>query len=410
MLTRLHVRGFKSLNDVEIRLPRLSVLFGPNAAGKSNLLDAIQILSRIGTTRTLADALSELRGYVIEAFSFSSGGLEDLLKRRSATFTIEADVTTDKESYRYRLTIQLQPRSGTLAVADEYLTALNRQRQPKSSAPIEVIDRQIRLRRRSSGKPRQEPLLQNFALLSDPRLGGSEYAHIERMRRELAGWKAYYLDPRVSMRAAQPPTEVRDIGMLGGEIGPFLYRLRAERPDHYKSIVRTMRSLVPSVEDLTVDLDERRGTLDIMIRQDGVAYSSRVVSEGTLRVLALCAIALNPWSGSVIAFEEPENGVHPRRLRLIAQLILSLSLEQGKQVIVTTHSPLFCDEILNLTKEIEDGAVSLLNVQRKHGASVISPFDTSGPLFKDHELLDALSAPTEDGLFEGLMLRGYLDG
>src|SRR3989338_11715686 len=80
MLKNLTVRGFKSLKDVTVEFPRMAVLFGPNAAGKSNLLDAIQALSRIGTQRTLADALSEpIRGYPIEAFSFPSGGLAELL-------------------------------------------------------------------------------------------------------------------------------------------------------------------------------------------------------------------------------------------------------------------------------------------------------------------------------------------
>jgi predicted ATPase len=410
MLERLHVQGFKSLSDVDIRLPTLTVLFGPNAAGKSNLLDAIQVLSRIATTRTLADALVDLRGYAIEAFTVSEGGLEKLLRSEKASFVLESDLSTGRDSYRYRICVQLQPRSGTLTVADEYLTSLSRQGSPKVGAPIEVVDGSIRLRRRSQGKPRQEPLQQNFAVLSDPRRGTPEYSHIEKVRRELAGWKAYYIDPRVAMRSAQPPAEVRDIGMLGGEIAPFLYRLRAEHPKHYNSVVRTMRSLIPSVEDMAVDLDEKRGTLDVLITQDGVPYSSRVVSEGTLRVLALCAIALNPWSGSLLAFEEPENGVHPRRIKLIAQLLLSLAMEQGKQVIVTTHSPLFCDEILSLSRDLKSGAVSLLNVQRKNGATIVTPFDTSGPLFKDQELIEALSAPTEDGLFESLMLRGYLDG
>ena len=88
MLKSLTVRGFKSLKDVTVEFPRMAVLFGPNAAGKSNLLDAIQALSRIGTQRTLADALSDpIRGYPIEAFSFSSGGLAELLSASSAQFS-----------------------------------------------------------------------------------------------------------------------------------------------------------------------------------------------------------------------------------------------------------------------------------------------------------------------------------
>jgi len=71
MLKRLRVQGFKSLADIEAEFPALTVLFGPNAPGKSNLLDALLILSRIATERTLADSLSgPVRGYPAELFRF----------------------------------------------------------------------------------------------------------------------------------------------------------------------------------------------------------------------------------------------------------------------------------------------------------------------------------------------------
>ena len=56
MLKRIRIQGYKSLEDVEVRLSQLVVLFGPNAAGKSNLLDALQLLSKLGTSRTLKEA------------------------------------------------------------------------------------------------------------------------------------------------------------------------------------------------------------------------------------------------------------------------------------------------------------------------------------------------------------------
>lgn len=410
MLKRLAVRGFKSLKDVSVDLPRLAVLFGPNAAGKSNLLDAIQAVSRIGTQRTLADALGEpIRGYPIEAFLFPSGGLAELLASASARFSLEADLARDRDTYRYRVEVEITPGSGTLAISDEYLSALGKDGEPKGAAAIELMNEKLRVRRKSHpGKPRYEPVRQNYAILSDPRLGAPEYRDIERARSELSEWRTYYLDPRVAMRAAQPPSDIRDIGVLGGDTAPFLYRLRAEHPKHFQAISRTLRSIVPSVEALTVDLDRRRGTLDILIHQDGVDYSSRIVSEGTLRVLALSAIAVNPWGGSLLAFEEPENGVHPRRLELIAQLLLSLALEQGRQVVVTTHSPLFCDAVLKGARSRPED-VGLFQVRRDGHATVVRPFDVTGPLFKDHEIAAALTAATEDGLFESLLLRGMLD-
>lgn len=410
MLKRLTVRNFKSLTDVTVDFPRLAVLFGPNAAGKSNLLDAVQALSRIGTQRTLADALGEpIRGYPIESFSFPVGGLGGLLSAPSAEFMLGADLTRKRDSFRYRVNVEIVPGSGALAVSDEYLSSLAKDGSPKGTASVEAVEGKLRVRRKSeSGKPRYEPLRQNYAVLSDPRLGKPLYPAIEAARSELSDWRTYYLDPRIAMRAAQPPSDVRDIGVLGGEIAPFLYRLRAEHLGRFQAVARTLRSIVPSIEELSVDLDKRRGILDILVRQDGIDYSSRIVSEGTLRVLALCAIAVNPWGGSLLAFEEPENGVHPRRLELIAQLLLSLALEQGRQVVVTTHSPLFCDAVLRGARE-SPGQIGLFNVRRKGQATIVQPFSTAGPLFRDDEIAAALTAGTEDGLFEGLLLRGMLD-
>lgn len=411
MLRRLEVEGFKSLGKVEVTFPRMTVLFGPNAAGKSNLLDAVQALSRIGTSRTLSDALSEpIRGYPVEAFTFPAGGLPALLNQRSARFSLEADLGVGRDSYRYRVGVEILPGSGRLTIQEEYLNALGKRGDPRGNPSIELVGNQLRIRRKSKpAHPRQEDVGLNHSILSDPRLGGIEYLAIERCRNELLGWRTYYLDPRVAMRSAKPPADVRDIGVLGTDIAPFLYKLRGESPKHYSAVKRMLRSLVPSVEELMVDLDERRGTLDIQIRQNGKDFSSRIISEGTLRVLALCTISVSPWAGSLIAFEEPENGVHPRRIELIAQLLTSFSVEQGKQLIVTTHSPLFCDAVLKGAKA-QDGNIALLNVRRGIDGTEVEPFDVSGPLFKDDEIARALTSGTEDGLFESLMLRGFLDG
>jgi Predicted ATPase len=410
MLKRLRVHGFKSLRDVEIELPRMAVLFGPNAAGKSNVIDAIQALSRLGTERTVADALSgPIRGYPIEALSFPSGGMPELLQQDHAEFSLGGDLVVGKETYRYELTVGIAPDSGKLRTMDEYLALLTAKGNEKGNPAIQRVGDNLHIRRKSKpAHPRQEPVGLNHTILSDPRLGGQAYRWIEKARGELADWRTYYLDPRVAMRAAKPPSDVRDIGVLGGDIAPFLYKLKAESGKHFDAVRRTLTSIIPGVEALDVDLDQRRGTLDLVVRQNGVDFSSRIISEGTLRVLALCAIAANPWGGSLIAFEEPENGVHPRRLELIAELLLSLAVEQGRQVVVTTHSPIFCDAVL---KSAQKGSsdVGLFNVRRRGQETVIEPFDVTGALFRDREIADALTSRAEDGLFNALVLRGLLD-
>jgi predicted ATPase len=228
MLSRLRVQGFKSLGDVELSFPRLTVLFGPNAAGKSNLLEAILALSRLGTSRTVSEALSEpIRGYPIEMFTCPPEGLSGLLRAEGARYRLEADLAIETGGFRYAVEVELQSRSADLVVVDEYLTALSAKGGPKGNPSIERVDGQIRIRRKSKpAHPREEPCGLNHTLLSGPRLGGQEYRAVERCRRDLERWRISYLDPRSAMRAARPPREVTDIGVLGENVAPFLFRHR----------------------------------------------------------------------------------------------------------------------------------------------------------------------------------------
>jgi predicted ATPase len=412
MLKRIKINGYKSLKQVDVELSPLTVLFGPNASGKSNFIDALQMLSRIISNRTLSEAVAEpLRGYPIEQFSFPPGGLESLLNQFKGEFSIEVEVETGKPRtcYQYRVSIAIRPDSGALSVSDEYLAILTKKGSIKGNPIIEKIEDQIRVRRKSKpANPQREAVGMNYTILSDNRFRGNEYRHNERCREEISGWRTYYLDPRVAMRTAVTPSDVNDIGPLGDTLAPFLYKLRAEKDKHYAAVKRTLKSLIPRIEDMDVSLDKKRGVLDISVRQDGVDYSNRIISEGTLRVLSLCAIAANPWGGELIAFEEPENGVHPRRVELIAELLGALAMHQGRQIIITTHSPLLCEAFLKKQKHNPD-SIRLMKVGYENGGTTIRPFETIGPLFRDSDIKEALAGDQEDGVFETLLLRGLID-
>ena len=72
MIKRIHIKNYKSLREVEVSLKPLSVLFGPNAAGKSNFIDSLQLLSRIVNSETLGKAFDPpYRGKPSESFSFT---------------------------------------------------------------------------------------------------------------------------------------------------------------------------------------------------------------------------------------------------------------------------------------------------------------------------------------------------
>ena len=84
MLRKIKIRGYKSLIDAEVSLNPLSVLFGPNAAGKSNFLDALQLLSGMAISRTLKEAFEPpYRGNPLESFAFGEEGIKGLLGKEA---------------------------------------------------------------------------------------------------------------------------------------------------------------------------------------------------------------------------------------------------------------------------------------------------------------------------------------
>ena len=93
------------------------------------------------------------------------------------------------------------------------------------------------------------------------------YHWLEEVRAELFNWRTYYLEPQQQMREEQSPADVFDIGLDGGYIASFLYKLQAEQPKRFAAVTRTLRAIIPSIETVNVELDKRRGTLNLSVRQ-----------------------------------------------------------------------------------------------------------------------------------------------
>lgn len=409
MLRRFAARGFKSLRDLEVELRPFSVFLGANAAGKSNLLEALQVFSRTASRRTLGEALhGGLRGFPIEMFSFPPGGFPALFASPSARFEFDADLAMPRgDPYRYEVAVEINCRSGALRAGAERPAPLPADGAPRQLPLIETKEDAVVVRHRGRGRPQRVPRRRPSTTLSDRRFTAPDHEDLERVRDALVGWRAYDPDPRVAMRTARPPTGVRDIGVRGQNLAPYLFRLRHEFPERYDAARRTLRTLVPGIEDLEVELDDTRGEVSLRIRQDGIRHSSRVVSEGALRVVALAVAAVDPWAGSLVAFENPDAGIHPRRLESVADLLLSLTRDGRRQVLVATASPVFCDAVLRRA-QTDPETIGLYAVGGRGEATRIRRLDPSGPLFRDPEVRRAL-ASDEEGVFESLFLRGLLD-
>ncbi|TVQ95487.1 MAG: hypothetical protein EA398_17660 [Deltaproteobacteria bacterium] len=409
MLKRLSVRGFKSLYDTDVHLAPLVVVFGPNAAGKSNLLEAMLLLSKLVRERTLADAFdAAVRGYPAEAFSFTGPARGDQLR-----LSLEAELMLrDQRRLQYRVGVIMTPETGEVGLADEYLCPLTKRGSASGNPVIELVEGEIRIRRkRKQSHPFREKPGLGHTVVSNLQYAGPHYPDFDRLRDELGAWRLVYLDPRDVMRRSQPPREVQDIGERGEFLVPFLHRLRSstEHREDFRSIVRATRAVIPNVEDIRTELVPSRGEIDLSVRQDGQWMPARVLSEGTLRVLALCAMMANPFQRGLLAFEEPENGVHPRRIEVISRLLCNASAE--RQVVVSTHSPLLVGQVVQMVRSgtVNAESVSILQCSSTPDGTRITPFACSGPLFEEQALREALVAAEDADLVQASLVRGWLD-
>ncbi len=196
----------------------------------------------------------------------------------------------------------------------------------------------------------------DHAIVSRPHYA-PHYPHLAALKKELQSWFFHYFEPRERMRAPTSVKEVRHIGSMGEELPAFL---------------NTLNSLDPR----------------------------QFLSEGTLRALGLLALSGVKEPPAVVGFEEPENGVHPRRIRDIAKILESRAESGNTQLIVTTHSPILPDHIAN---------ESLFVCQKKSTGTIIEPFSVWGPLARRSGIDYAPEEEAEPVPVSQRMLRGDFD-
>jgi predicted ATPase len=433
VIDRVQIDGYKTLDGVDARFAPLTIIFGANSAGKSNLFDALSLVSQIATQPSLEAAFERHRGLPLEAFTFGPGGLQGLMEQESARFAITVDVTLDDEvvktveaqivrarrgiddvdeevpqsgfvrerHLRYSVTIEIFPSSGHLRVIDENLRALREDGEPSQSRRpfIETQNRRIHVRMEKQGHPRYEDLGQDRAVVSKS-LYAPHHPHIAAFREEIARWRFYYLEPTL-MREEVPIRDIESLDARGQQIAAFFNAVRVANPRQLRAFGKSLSAVIPMLEDLDVE-PTPEGRVRLVATEGGKRMSARLLSEGTLRILGLLAITNPIEPVSVVGYEEPENGVHPRRLTLVADILRS-AMRRGKtQLIVNSHSPLLPEYFID-----DEKAAILFCYRGQDDRTVFEEFKPSGPLLAGSELATALADGTP---FRERIARGDYGG
>jgi len=385
MITRIEIDGFKSFYNFSLNMQPFQVIVGPNAAGKSNLFDALMLLSRLAD-HDLRTAFQQSRGDAGELFTLLPDGqirnemsfAVELLLEPQVTDAWGDTVELTHTRVRYELKIKrISDERGIdhLRIDHESLTpifaqddriqwaadkkkywpnAFKYKRQMplistelnhESGRPTVVLRQDGRSgRQRTSVRDKMES-----TFLSG--LNNTEFPIAFAAREEIRGWKFLQLAPE-DLRNADSRISPDQMSPSGRYLANMLARMKKEDPYILNDISADLSNLVSGFTEIEVEEDEVRDRYVIWLTtSDGRRFSSRVLSDGTLRMLALTSLKYDLTHGGVLLFEEPENGVHPFRIERLVPLLRDIATnfnapsvyednsEKLRQLIVNTHSP-----------------------------------------------------------------------
>jgi predicted ATPase len=316
-LDYITIRGFKSIASLDkLALKPINLLIGPNGSGKSNFIGVFAFLHAIREGR--------LRDYVTKA-----GGAEKLLHFGSKTTkSIHVHLSFENEVNQYEL--ELSP------TADDGVYP--------SSETVFFWDKALHPRKPwdESLSPREHD---REAGISDPSLKKTP----GWVRARLGGWRLYHVHDTSSSSPMRKTAKVDDNDFLkpdGSNLASFLYYLREREGTSYSLIRRTVQRVAPFFDDFRLEplrLKPDDIKLEWRHKNSDQYFDGSSLSDGTLRFIALATLFLQGEKHlpSVVLVDEPELGLHPYAIEMLASLIRHAS--KSTQVIVSTQSSLLLD-------------------------------------------------------------------
>jgi predicted ATPase len=335
-ISKLTIKGYKSIRSLEnFELRNINILIGPNGSGKSNFIDFFSFLREISKGK-------------LQLFVEHQGGADKILYLGSkVTKELIGSITSSgwRALWEFKL---FASKVNKLRFYEEDISG------GKTSLSIKLAKE-------------YEHGLSESDLFSKGTKEHDEY--VEKIRNQIQpiieSWVPYHFHDTSDFAAVKRPCSKRDYEYLrpdASNLAAFLLFLRKKHEKEYQDIRETIQLATPFFDDFLLrdSLDNPDETL-LEWRQKGSDYlfHPSQISDGTLRFICLVTALLQPEPPSTTLLDEPELGLHPYALTLLAALIQKAS--HRSQIIVSTQSASLVDDF-----DPEDIVV----VERKNGESV----------------------------------------
>lgn len=391
MLKFVEIEGFKSFGSPpqHISFAPLTFVVGPNASGKTNLLDCLRFL-QFALIQDTEFAINQFSGIAEVRCKVQRERIQPKpLRIRvslndealiQSTFTHEPGNILKGEDERtitdfdYTLAIDLRRSDDNPVIVEEelrcdYVAGKNRQgyRLQRNEQRVVIEDPADSRGRQEMPVPPAEcarPAI-NVGFFSLPAVC---------FRKLIQDWSFYNISPHIARQSYREVPDTK-LGWSGENLSVIVQKLKGKNGKNgLAAIGANLRATVPGFESVDVVRTDFEGRWALKVKEEKAgAMSATSVSDGTVRLLALMVVAdLGTKGKTLIAIEEPENSVHPHLSQHIINVFRETS--QESQVIVTTHNPAFLDhldpeEILLCAKR-----AGLTRVRRASDASEISSF------------------------------------
>ena len=388
MFDYIKIEGFRSFKKVELEMPRLAVLIGPNGGGKSNFLDFLMLTAEAGNGQ-LANGVNKRVGFRNIAFGFdASMEIRVEMRLKQALPRWKLGLVPRRDDKKLDVIFKMTARNyGYVAQITDELVRQELATEPSLSA--DIVSRGIAgAVFRACGESgavadqRREVSPNELAIsqVKDP----TKYPAASAVLQEFGGWTFYRdIDVGPESLVRQPALLRPDIRLLpnGSNLSSVFYAIQQEHPDDWSEILEIVKTAYPDFVKLSVPAGGGDGKVFLRwferpYEKEGV--SANLLSDGTLKLLCLIAILMNPDPPPLICIDEPEIGLHPDWIKLVAEMMQSAAART--QLIVATHSPQIVaglDPEQVIVAEKENGETSLRRLERRDLEKWLKDFNLS---------------------------------
>ncbi|UUM21695.1 AAA family ATPase [Mycoavidus sp. SF9855] len=304
-LCKVKIEGFKSIAKTELSLNNLNIVIGANGSGKSNLIGVFRLLERVFSHNLQLFVASQPDRLLHHGRKVTPALIIDFVfeQNESYGFTLKAEqdrLFFEEERVKYNNNLWGRGYEGVIAVGH------------KESHFREFVFKSV-----------NNPL----AIHIFPKLENSKLYHFHDTSDSSPAKRTAHLSDNRFFRSD------------AGNLPAYLYWLKQKHPINYRHIVEHVRLVAPFFDDFILEplrLDEEKIKLEWQQKGSDAYFDAYSLSDGTLRFICLATLLLQPTPPFLILLDEPELGLHPFAIRILAEMLEVAS--KDVQVLLATQS------------------------------------------------------------------------